>query len=108
MGVEVEVIQAGDGSIFPAKGAQVEMHYTGRLENGSTFDSSVDRGQTFKFTLGVGQVIKGWDEGVVQLSLGTKAFLKCSPDYAYGAKGYPPVIPPNSTLIFEEELISFK
>jgi FK506-binding protein 1 len=58
--------------------------------------------------VGVGQVIKGWDEGVVQMSKGEKAKLTCSPDYAYGAKGFPPVIPANATLIFEVELIDFK
>lgn len=69
--------------------------------NGSKFDSSRDRGQPFVTPIGVGRVIKGWDEGVPQLSLGQKARLICTPDYAYGARGFPPVIPANSTLIFE-------
>ena len=85
------------------------MHYVGTLEDGVTkFDSSRDRGTPFKFKLGVGQVIKGWDEGVAQMSIGQVAKLTCSPDYAYGRDGYPPVIPKNATLIFEVELISFK
>jgi len=75
------------------------------LLNGNKFDSSVERGQPFQTKIGVGQVIKGWDEGVPQLSLGQKAKLTCTPDYAYGANGYPPVIPANSTLVFEVELL---
>ncbi|KAK9800161.1 hypothetical protein WJX73_001068 [Symbiochloris irregularis] len=107
MGVEVQTISAGDGSSFPKKGQEVTVHYTGTLTNGSKFDSSRDRNQPFKFKLGLGQVIKGWDEGVAQMSKGQRAKLTCTPDYAYGARGYPPVIPGNSTLIFDVELISF-
>ena len=66
------------------------MHYTGTLTNGSKFDSSVDRGQPFSFQIGVGQVIKGWDEGVIKMSLGEKAKLTISPDYGYGANGTRP------------------
>lgn len=104
MGVERQVLQAGNGP-SPRAGDTCTMHYTGRLLDGSTFDSSVSRNKPFVFKLGVGQVIKGWDEGVAQMSLGEKAILTCSPDYAYGARGYPPVIPPNSTLKFEVELL---
>uniref|UniRef100_A0A3Q3KYA0 peptidylprolyl isomerase n=1 Tax=Mastacembelus armatus TaxID=205130 RepID=A0A3Q3KYA0_9TELE len=75
------------------------------LTNGQKFDSSRDRGEPFKFKLGVGEVIRGWDEGVAQMSCGEVAMLTCSPDYAYGARGHPPVIPANSTLIFEVELL---
>jgi len=82
------------------------MHYTGTLLDGKKFDSSVDRGKPFVTKIGVGQVIKGWDEGVPQLSLGQKAVLTCTPDYAYGARGYPPVIPANSTLKFEVQLLA--
>uniref|UniRef100_A0A7N8XZC9 peptidylprolyl isomerase n=1 Tax=Mastacembelus armatus TaxID=205130 RepID=A0A7N8XZC9_9TELE len=78
---------------------------TGTLTNGQKFDSSRDRGEPFKFKLGVGEVIRGWDEGVAQMSCGEVAMLTCSPDYAYGARGHPPVIPANSTLIFEVELL---
>ncbi|KAI5983484.1 hypothetical protein EDD15DRAFT_2315698 [Pisolithus albus] len=73
--------------------------------DGSKFDSSRDRGVPFETEIGVGKVIKGWDEGVLQLSLGEKANLIATPDYAYGARGFPPVIPANSTLKFEVELL---
>jgi FK506-binding protein 1 len=79
--------------------------YVGTLLNGNKFDSSRDRGQPFKTKIGVQQVIKGWDEGVPQLSLGEKAILTCTPDYAYGERGFPPVIPGNSTLKFEVRLV---
>ncbi|GAA5826481.1 hypothetical protein JCM11251_002389 [Rhodosporidiobolus azoricus] len=106
MGVTVETISPGDGKNFPKAGDNVSMHYVGTLQsNGSKFDSSRDRGQPFETAIGVGRVIKGWDEGVPQLSLGQKARLICTPDYAYGARGFPPVIPANSTLVFEVELL---
>lgn len=78
---------------------------TGTLTDGKKFDSSRDRGQPFKFKIGAGQVIRAWDEGVAQMSVGEVAKLTCSPDYAYGSKGYPPIIPANATLIFEVELL---
>ncbi|KAG9124894.1 FK506 binding protein proline rotamase rapamycin-binding protein [Ceratobasidium sp. 392] len=105
MGVQVERISPGDGKTFPKKGDTVQIHYVGTLTNGKKFDSSRDRGSPFETQIGVGGVIKGWDEGVPQLSLGEKATLTITPDYGYGADGYPPVIPPNSTLIFEVELL---
>ena len=83
-------------------------YFIGTLTDGSKFDSSRDRSKPFVFTLGAGQVIKGWDEGVAQMQLGERSLLTCSPDYAYGAKGYPPVIPANAILKFEVELLSFK
>ncbi|CAD6917846.1 unnamed protein product [Tilletia controversa] len=94
MGVTVESISAGDGTNFPKPGQTVIMHYVGTLENGSKFDSSRDRNEPFETQIGVGQVIRGWDEGVPQLSLGQKAKLIITPDYGYGARGAPPVIPP--------------
>ncbi|KAF7722269.1 FK506 binding protein proline rotamase rapamycin-binding protein [Apophysomyces ossiformis] len=105
MGVTVETISPGDGDNFPKPGDKVSMHYVGTLTNGKKFDSSRDRGAPFETQIGVGRVIKGWDEGVPQLSLGQKARLICSPDYAYGPRGIPGVIPPNATLIFEVELL---
>ena len=104
---EVQKHNEGTGPVCPA-GAHVTVHYHGTLLDGSVFDSSVDRNEPFKFQVGVGQVIKGWDEGITQLQKGQKATLICPPDYAYGAGGYPPVIPPNSTLKFDVELLDFK
>ena len=108
MGVEIETVKAGDGVTFPKPGQTVVAHYTGTLTNGSKFDSSRDRGAPFEFKIGVGQVIKGWDEGMMQMSIGQRANLTCSPDYAYGPRGFPPVIPPNSTLVFDVELLGVK
>jgi FK506-binding protein 1 len=108
MGVEIETTKAGDGTTFPTRGQTVIVHYTGTLTDGTKFDSSRDRGAPFRFVLGVGQVIKGWDEGVAQMSVGQRANLTCSPDYAYGQRGYPGVIPPNSTLVFDVELIEIR
>ena len=90
---------------MPSKGQKVKVHYTGKLTDGTVFDSSVSRGQPLEFNVGVGQVIRGWDEGIMQLTAGQKAILTCPPDYAYGAAGAGNVIPPNATLTFEVELI---
>jgi len=81
----------------------VKVHYTGWLTNGTKFDSSVDRGQPISF--GLDQVIKGWGEGVPGMKVGGKRQLRIPPDLAYGPQGHPPVIPPNSTLIFDIELL---
>lgn len=92
----------------PTKGSQVEVHYTGTLKDGSKFDSSRDRGVKFIFTLGVGQVIKCWDEGVAKMTVGERAMLYCSSDVAYGSRGAGGVIPPNADLRFDVELFGFK
>ena len=92
----------------PKKGQVVQVHYTGWLENGTKFDSSVDRGQPFEFTLGVGQVIKGWDEGVSTMKVGGKRKLTIPPQLGYGARGAGAAIPPNAVLIFEVELLGLK
>ncbi|TFK18365.1 peptidyl-prolyl cis-trans isomerase [Coprinopsis marcescibilis] len=105
MGVTVDTIAPGDGQTFPKRGDTVSIHYVGTLANGDVFDSSRKRKDPFVTKIGVGKVIRGWDEGVPQLSLGQKAVLTCTPDFAYGAAGYPPVIPANATLKFEVELL---
>ncbi|KAF8907663.1 peptidyl-prolyl cis-trans isomerase [Gymnopilus junonius] len=105
MGVAIETLSPGDGVHFPKKGDKVKIHYVGTFDTGKKFDSSRDRGEAFETVIGMGKVIKGWDEGVPQLSLGQKAILTVSPDYGYGAGGFPPIIPPNSTLKFEVELL---
>ncbi|XP_076024062.1 peptidyl-prolyl cis-trans isomerase FKBP1A-like [Genypterus blacodes] len=105
MGVHIETLKPGDGKTFPKKGQTCVVHYVGCLTNGKQFDSSRDRSRPFKFSVGLGEVIKGWDEGVAQMSVGQSAKLTCSPDYAYGPRGSPPAIPPNATLIFDVELL---
>ena len=103
-----KVLAKGTGDDRPEKGAEVTVHYTGTLLDGTKFDSSVDRGDPFKFKLGVGQVIKGWDQGVASMKKGEKCVLTCAPEYAYGARGSPPTIPADATLKFEVELFSWK
>ena len=94
------------------KGHKVSVHYTGWLYNngtkGAKFDSSLDRGQPFAFGLGGGQVIQGWDEGVAGMKVGGKRKLIIPPGLAYGEKGYPGAIPPNSTLVFQVQLLEIK
>jgi len=89
----------------PTAGKPVKVHYTGWLENGTKFDSSVDRGEPFVFTVGAGEVIPGWDEGVMTMKVGGKRRLIVPSQLGYGAAGAGGVIPPNATLIFEVELL---
>ncbi|TAK61976.1 MAG: FKBP-type peptidyl-prolyl cis-trans isomerase, partial [Dehalococcoidia bacterium] len=95
-----ETVGAGDS---PARGKKVRVHYTGRLTDGKKFDSSVDRGQPFEFIIGVGQVIRGWDEGVASMKVGGKRQLIIPPDLGYGARGAGSAIPPNAELVFDAE-----
>jgi FK506-binding protein 1 len=107
MGVEKETISVGDGETFPTAGDMLTMHYTGTLAaDNQQFDSSVSRGQPFQFVIGIGQVIRGWDEGVALMSLGEKAMLHITSDFGYGAEGAPGAIPPNADLKFEVELLA--
>lgn len=105
MGVQVVTLAAGDEATYPKAGQVAVVHYTGTLADGKVFDSSRTRGKPFRFTVGRGEVIRGWDEGVAQMSVGQRAKLVCSPDYAYGSRGHPGVIPPNATLTFDVELL---
>jgi peptidylprolyl isomerase len=97
-------LKEGAGPL-PTAGKQVKVHYTGWLENGTKFDSSVDRGEPFVFAIGVGQVVPGWDEGVMSMKVGGKRKLIIPPQLGYGTRGAGGVIPPNATLIFEVELL---
>lgn len=105
--LKIDILKEGDGSL-PKSGQTAVVHYTGWLEDGKKFDSSLDRGTPFQFVLGRGMVIKGWDQGVAQMKVGEKTKLTIPAELAYGTKGVPGVIPPNSTLIFEVELLDVK
>ncbi len=102
--LKIEVLKEGNG-VEIKNNDKATMHYTGTLGNGQKFDSSLDRGQPFKFVLGVGQVIKGWDLGVLGMKINEKRKLTIPYEFAYGEAGIPGVIPPKSTLIFEVELL---
>ena len=105
-GLKYTDIQVGTGAT-PQRGQTVTVHYTGTLQNGEKFDSSVDRGVPSNFRIGVGEVIKGWDEGLMTMKVGGKRKFVIPPQLAYGPQGRPG-IPPNSTLLFDVELLGVK
>lgn len=107
-GLEYHILNHGTGDTTPEPGQVVDVHYTGWLDNGgqqgAKFDSSVDRGRPFSFVAGAGQVIKGWDETILQMREGEKRYIILDPELGYGARGAGP-IPPNAKLRFEVELL---
>ena len=106
-GLRYQDLAAGDGAVATA-GKTVTVHYTGWLPNGEKFDSSRDRNEPFSFTLGAGQVIAGWDEGVAGMKVGGRRKLVIPPDLGYGTAGAPPDIPPGATLVFDVELLNVR
>ena len=103
--LKVDELKEGTGAVAKA-GQRVTVHYVGTLTDGSKFDSSRDRGKGFTFKLGAGEVIRGWDQGVAGMKVGGLRKLTIPPELGYGEHGYPPVIPPRATLVFEVELLS--
>ena len=104
-GMKVEILQQGSGDAVKS-GDTVTVNYTGTLQDGTKFDSSIDRGQPFQLTLGQNSVIQGWELGLAGMKVGEKRKLTIPPELAYGAQGAGGVIPPNATIIFEINLLS--
>ena len=110
-GVKIIILEEGNGDMAKS-GDTVAMNYTGKLADGTVFDSNIDpkfnHVQPFVFTIGVGQVIRGWDVGIAGMKVGEKRILEINPDYAYGETGAGGVIPPNATISFEVELLQIE
>jgi FKBP-type peptidyl-prolyl cis-trans isomerase len=107
MEVSKRTINPGNG-VSPANGNRVTVHYIAKTDDGRVIDSTGGRREPFSFNLGKGEVIKGWDQAIPTMSIGEKAIITCAPELAYGDQAVGGLIPPNSTLIFEVELLSFK
>ncbi len=107
-GVNIAIISEGTGEGI-VSGDAISVNYAGMLTDGTVFDSNIDpkfnHVEPYEFVLGAGEVIPGWDVGLVGMKVGEKRIIEVSPEYAYGATGYPPVIPPNATLVFQVELV---
>ncbi|MDD5463576.1 MAG: FKBP-type peptidyl-prolyl cis-trans isomerase [Candidatus Moranbacteria bacterium] len=108
MELEIKTTQEGTGDRVVKSGDNIAVHYTGKLTDGTKFDSSVDRGTPFEFQIGQGMVIAGWEQGLLGMKVGEKRTLTIPAEMGYGARGAGAVIPPNATLIFDVELISIK
>lgn len=106
-GLQIEELEEGNGAEVRG-GATVILHYTGWLTDGTKFDSSLDRGEPFKFTMGVHPVIPGWDEGIAMMRAGGKWKLSIPPELAYGERGIANIIPPGATLVFEVEVLEVR
>lgn len=105
MELKIEVLQEGSGEVVTKMGDTISVHYTGTLEDGTKFDSSVDRGTPFSFTIGAGQVIQGWEQGTLDMKIGEKRKLTIPSELGYGARGAGDAIPPDATIIFDIKLI---
>ena len=108
MDLKIEITQEGTGDKVTKSGDTISVHYTGKLEDGTKFDSSVDRGEPFEFKIGAGMVIQGWEQGLLDMKVGEKRTLTIPSEMGYGAQGAGGIIPPDATLIFEVELMGIK
>ena len=108
MDLKIETTQEGTGDKVTKAGDTISVHYTGKLEDGTKFDSSVDRGEPFEFKIGAGMVIQGWEQGLLDMKVGEKRTLTIPSEMGYGAQGAGGIIPPDATLIFEVELMGIK